>query len=141
MGHSRFIVPITFDCLSSALSLSSHQVVAWEDKGESSSDEDNTSSVMRYGVVIIGGSVEAGDEGDDDETVPGDGSNGREGLRYVRVKLTPGKVDTLLSTQVGAPRSAMFVTSTNAAGMIACLRRIRAIPCVVVCRSREEASL
>lgn len=81
-------------------------MVAWEDKEASppgsNSDVDR---VMRYGVVIIGGSAEAGEGGGDDEDVPGGGDGkgsrrGGEGLRYVRVRLTPGKVDNLLSTQV-----------------------------------------
>lgn len=59
---------------------------------------------MRYGVVINGGSAEAGEAGADDEDLPADGrGSGRVGqglLRRVRVKLTPGRIDTMLSTQV-----------------------------------------
>ena len=75
-------------------------------------------SVMRYGVVITVGSAEAGEAGADDEDFPADGKgSGRvgPGLRHVRVKLTPGRIDTMLSTQV------CFVTlrynSTNRHGV------------------------
>lgn len=70
------------------------QVIAWEDKGTTFILPGNAVSVMRYGVVIIGGSAEAAEGGGDGEDGPG------EGLRPVRVKMTPGRVDTLLSTQV-----------------------------------------
>lgn len=84
------------------------QVIAWEDKDASSlppNSSDNGRSagvILRYGVVVVGGSVEAGEGGGDDDDVPGGDRKGPggEGLRYVRVKLTPGRVDTLLSTQV-----------------------------------------
>lgn len=59
---------------------------------------------MRYGIVIIRGAGEGG--GDEDDTVGlggadalGPGRSG-EGLRYLRVKTNPGRVETLLSTQV-----------------------------------------
>lgn len=103
------------------------QVIAWEDKSGGGNSNSPASSlyaskeppnaitttstgsggggsvVLRYGVVVTGGSTEAGEGGGDDDDVPGDQrGSGRvgQGLRHVRVKLTPGKVDTLLSTQV-----------------------------------------
>lgn len=63
---------------------------------------------MRYGVVITGGSAEAGEAWADDEDFPPDArGSGRvgQGLRHVRVKLTPGRIDTMLSTQVSYYRS------------------------------------
>lgn len=100
-------------------------MIAWEDKSGGGNSNSPASSlyasteppnattttsggggavVLRYGVVVIGGSAEAGEGGGDDDDVPGDQrGSGRvgQGLRHVRVKLTPGRVDTLLSTQVG----------------------------------------
>lgn len=81
------------------------QVIAWEDKKSShaSADSAATDSVMRYGIVIMGGSAEAGEGAGEDEDAASDGRGPvriGEGLRHVRVKLTPGRVDTLLSTQV-----------------------------------------
>lgn len=102
------------------------QVIAWEDKSDGGNSTSPASSlyastvppnattttssgggavVLRYGVVVIGGSAEAGEGGAEDDDVPGDQrGSGRvgQGLRHVRVKLTPGRVDTLLSTQVCA---------------------------------------
>lgn len=77
------------------------QVIAWEDKNSSASQ-----GVMRYGIIIMGSS-KAGETGGDDEESPGDSrgsgrvtGGGGSGLRHVRVKLTPGRVETLLSSQV-----------------------------------------
>lgn len=86
------------------------QVVAWEDKDATPSGPNGAvGRVMRYGIVIIGGSAEAGEGGVVDQDVPevvGGGRFGRteEGLGYMRVKLTPCRVDTLMSTKVGYDR-------------------------------------
>ena len=82
------------------------QVIAWEDKQTSASGS-GSSGVMRYGVVIMGGSSEGGEGAGDDDEYAGDGRGsgrvgGGSGLRHVRVKLTPGRVDNLLSSQVSA---------------------------------------
>ena len=88
------------------------QVVAWEDKDASSpsaSPANSGNSVLRYGVVVIagGGGAEGGGGGEgagggDDEDFDGGRASGRVGggLRRLKVKLTPGRVDTLLSSQV-----------------------------------------
>lgn len=82
------------------------QVVAWEDKDATPPGPNGAvGRVMRYGIVIIGGSAEAGECGVVDQDVPEEvdgGGSGRaeEGLSYVRVRLTPCRVDTLMSTKV-----------------------------------------
>lgn len=87
-------------------------MVAWEDKDASSpsaSPANSSNSVLRYGVVVIagGGGAEGGGGGEgagggDDEDFDGGRASGRVGggLRRLKVKLTPGRVDTLLSSQV-----------------------------------------
>lgn len=97
-------------------------MVAWEDKGASSLSPSSSiagtapsggKGVLRYGVVVVagGGAAEAGGgaggegaAGGDDEDFGGERGSGRVGggLRHVKVKLTPGRVDTLLSSQVRA---------------------------------------
>lgn len=83
----------------------------------SGSGSSSSNSVLRYGVVVAagGGAGEAGGGGEgagggDEEDFDGGGGGGGGrgsgrvggGLRHVRVKLTPGRVDTLLSSQVCA---------------------------------------
>lgn len=112
------------------------QVIAWEDKDGSNVSTPSSGaavgSILRYGVVVVsgGGSAETGDGGGDDDDVPGDGrGSGRvgEGLRHVRVKLTPGRVDTLLSSQVCA-----FLDSRERRG-----ERLGSARCVVCCGGKR----
>ncbi len=111
--------------------LTRRQVIAWEDKATATTtttpSRNGNTAVWRYGVVVTGGGEgdligNEGLEGDDTLTLTSaDGGRGSgrvcvgqgegKGLRHVRVKLTPGKVDTLLSSQVCAAMVSMSMSN------------------------------